>query len=58
MKAASGKLRPMVQRLAVWMDPVVQSVLTAPTWLVLAVLGTLLILLGRKKRPLIGYARD
>jgi hypothetical protein len=33
------------------------SVLTAPTWLVFAVLGAILMLLGRKKKPLIGYAR-
>jgi ABC-type phosphate transport system permease subunit len=57
-ESSLGQLRPMIQRLAVWIDPVVQSVLNAPTWLVLAVLGTFLILLGRKKRPLIGYARD
>jgi hypothetical protein len=54
-----AQLRPMVERLAAWLwDPVVQGVLNAPSWLVLAVLGTILILLGRKKRPLIGYARD
>ena len=38
-------------------DAMIFPVLTAPTWLVFAVLGALLILLGRKKRPLIGYAR-
>jgi hypothetical protein len=54
-----AQLRPMVERTVVWLwDPIVQSVLNAPTWLVLAILGTLLILLGRKRRPLIGYARD
>ena len=53
-----AQLRPTVERLVPWLwDPLVQSVLNAPTWLVLAVLGTVLILLGRKKRPLIGYAR-
>jgi hypothetical protein len=58
-ESSLGQLRPMVERLAAWLwDPVVQSVLNAPTWLVLVILGTLLILLGRKKRPLIGYARD
>jgi hypothetical protein len=58
-ESSLGQLRPTVERLFVWLwDPVVQSVLNAPTWLVLAVLGMLLILLGRKKRPLIGYARD
>lgn len=33
------------------------TVLTAPAGLVLAVIGALLMLLGRRKRPLIGYAR-
>jgi hypothetical protein len=31
--------------------------LAAPSWCVLGVLGILFILLGRKKKPLIGYAR-
>jgi hypothetical protein len=53
-------LQPAIERhVAVWLwDPVVLSILTAPTWLVLGVLGGVLILLGRKKRRLIGYARD
>jgi len=33
-------------------------VLAAPTWLVLGILGSILILIGRKKRALIGYGRD
>ena len=33
-------------------------VLAAPTWLVLGIIGSLLILIGRKKKPLIGYGRD
>ena len=36
---------------------VIQPVLEQPTWLVLGVLGIVLMLLGRKKKPLIGYAR-
>ena len=32
--------------------------LAAPTWLVLGILGSILILIGRKKRALIGYGRD
>lgn len=53
-------LQPAIERhVAVWLwDPVVLTVLTAPSWLVLAIIGALLILLGRKKKPLIGYARD
>ena len=33
-------------------------VLAAPTWLVLGILGSILILIGRKKKALIGYGRD
>src|SRR3954447_7497949 len=52
-------LQPAIERhVAQWLwDPVVLSVLTAPTWLVFAILGAVLMLLGRKKKPLIGYAR-
>lgn len=52
-------LQPAIERhVAVWLwDPVMLSILTAPTWLVLGILGALLILIGRKKRPLIGYSR-
>ena len=39
-------------------DPVTLTILNAPTWLALGVLGAILILLGRKKKPLIGYSRD
>ena len=33
-------------------------VLAAPTWLVLGIIGSIFILIGRKKKPLIGYGRD
>lgn len=33
-------------------------VLAAPTWLVLGLVGSIFILIGRKKKPLIGYGRD
>jgi hypothetical protein len=39
-------------------DPYVQTVLALPTWVVLAIVATILIMLGRKKKKLIGYARD
>ena len=53
-------LQPAIERhVAQWLwDPVALSVLTSPAWLVLGILGVVLILLGRKKKPLIGYARD
>ncbi|CAL8979468.1 hypothetical protein GJ689_18525 [Rhodoplanes serenus] len=38
-------------------DPAMRQVLVAPAWLVLGVVGMVLVLLGRKKKPLIGYAR-
>jgi hypothetical protein len=39
-------------------DPVMLSILTAPTWVVLGIIGSLFILIGRKRKPLIGYGRD
>jgi hypothetical protein len=33
-------------------------VLGAPTWLVLGIIGSIFILIGRKRKPLIGYGRD
>jgi hypothetical protein len=41
---------------AVW-DPAITTLLDQPAWLVLGVIGIVLILLGRKRKPLIGYAR-
>jgi hypothetical protein len=38
-------------------DPVTTKVLAAPAAAVLAVLGAILIPLGRRRKPLIGYAR-
>jgi len=52
-------LQPLVERLAPWLwDPVAVMILQQPAWLVLAVVGILLIMIGRKKKPLIGYGRD
>ena len=52
------QVRPTLDGLAPWLwDPLATSVLNAPTCLVLIVIGTILVLLGRKRRPLIGYAR-
>ena len=57
-ESSLAKVEPLVDRIAPWLwDPVAVSVLNAPSWLVLFVLGSILLLLGRKKRPLIGYAR-
>jgi hypothetical protein len=53
-------LQPAIERhVAVWLwNPVIQTALEQPTWLVLGALGAILVVLGRKKKPLIGYARD
>ena len=47
-----------VEQNVAWLWAVLQPVLEQPTWLVLGTLGMLLILLGRKRKPLIGYARN
>ncbi len=39
-------------------DPYFQKLFEIPIWAILAVVAMILILLGRKKRPLIGYARN
>jgi hypothetical protein len=39
-------------------NPVALTLLEQPAWLILGMFGILFILLGRKKKPLIGYGRD
>jgi hypothetical protein len=39
-------------------EPYIRTLFELPTWIVLGLLAVILILLGRKKKPLIGYARD
>jgi hypothetical protein len=53
-------LRPAIERqVAPWLwTSVIQRIIEQPTWLVLGIPACLLILLGRKKKPLIGYGRD
>ena len=53
-------LQPAVERhVAPWLwNPVLLNILTTPTWLVLGILGAILIVLGRRKKPLIGYGRN
>ena len=53
-------LQPTVERLGgtwAWQGFVQPYFLDQPVSLVLAIVGAILILLGRKKKPLIGYAR-
>jgi hypothetical protein len=48
-----------LKRTALWAwDPVLATIFELPTWIVLALAAMVLILLGRKKKPLIGYARN
>ncbi len=54
-----AKLRPLIEPYAgglLW-DPGMVSILAAPSWSLLGLVGILFILVGRKKKPLIGYAR-
>jgi hypothetical protein len=52
-------LQPTIERNAKWLwDPLMLRLLATPTWAILGVLGVLLIIAGRKKKPLIGYGRD
>jgi hypothetical protein len=51
-------LQAAVDKKIPWLWPVIQPALEQPTWLVLGAIGMVLILLGRKKKPLIGYARN
>jgi hypothetical protein len=39
-------------------NPVITTILEQPVWLVFGTIGVVLILLGRKKKPLVGYARE
>jgi len=58
-EASLPLVKPALERIApVLWDPVAITFLNAPSWLVLIILGALLMLLGRKKKPLIGYARS
>ena len=54
-------LQPIVERFAgtrFWNNAFQPYFLDQPAWLVLGIVGALLIVLGRKKRKLIGFARD
>jgi hypothetical protein len=60
-QSSLAALQPMFDRLIgpwFWQGVFKRYILDQPVWLVLGVLAAILILLGRKKKPLIGYARD
>ncbi|MGZ3408783.1 MAG: hypothetical protein ACXWJ8_10955 [Xanthobacteraceae bacterium] len=52
-------LQPKLEGIAhfLW-DPAMTTFLDAPVTVVLVIVGIILLILGRKKRPLIGYGRD
>ena len=52
-------LQPTLERYATWLwKPMMTTLLDQPVWLAFVVVGAILILLGRKKKPLIGYSRS
>jgi hypothetical protein len=60
-QSSLSSLQPTVERLIGtwgWQGVVQPYFLDQPVSLIFAIIGAILILLGRKKRPLIGYARD
>jgi hypothetical protein len=54
-----AQLKPQIQAYASGMlwDPLMLTLLAVPSWSALGVLGIIFVLLGRRKKPLIGYAR-
>jgi hypothetical protein len=57
-QASQQAFRVSVEQAAPWLSDVVKMLLAQPTFAVLGVLGLLLMLLFRPRKPLIGYARD
>ena len=55
MQAAQAKIQASLPA-QVW-DPVITTLLNQPGWLVFGIIGILFILMGRRRKPLIGYAR-
>jgi|SRR5580658_3788239 hypothetical protein len=52
-------LEDWLKRKIAWAwDPYLQKGFDLPAWVAVGAVATILILLGRKKKPLIGYARD
>jgi hypothetical protein len=57
--ASLARLKPLIEPYAngyLW-DPLMLGFLSTPSWAVLGGVGIVFILLGRRKKPLIGYAR-
>src|SRR5215831_8483049 len=57
--ASLAKLKPLLAPYAgglLW-DPLAVALLAAPAWSLLGIAGILMLFFGRKKKPMIGYAR-
>jgi hypothetical protein len=53
------QLQPAMERISPWLwDPALVRFLSAPSSLALVIIGAILLVIGRKRRPLIGYGRD
>jgi phage-related minor tail protein len=57
-QSSQQAFRVMVEGASPWLWNLVKTLLNQPTFAVLGVLGILLMLLFRPRKPLIGYARD
>jgi hypothetical protein len=57
--ASLNNIQPLLSPYAggVLWDPGAVTILAAPSWALLGIFGILCILAGRRKKPLIGYAR-
>jgi hypothetical protein len=52
------QLQGAIEQVSPWLwDPLTLAVLNAPTFAVIGAIGVILVVLGRRKKPLIGYAR-
>ena len=52
-------LQNWLKQKAAWAwNPYLQRAFDLPAWVVIGIVAIILTLLGRKKKPLIGYARD
>ena len=57
--ASLAKMQPLLQPYAgglLW-DPGATAILGTPSWALLGIFGILCMIMGRRKKPLIGYAR-
>jgi hypothetical protein len=58
-QSSLAAMQNWLKQKAAWAwDPYMQALLELPAWALLWIVAMLLIVLGRRKKPLIGYARD